>query len=105
MSFVLNSRSLFLTKIYQAKGVEPKKNGLNHLVLAMLSIFGWQHCNGIASKSFFSFLTELGNFKQNFFRGNAIGNVANQNLTALLRADDLGQYSYAPFAQKGSASR
>ena len=39
---------------------------------------------------FFAFLTELGNFRQRFFRGNAIANVANQKLTALPRADDSG---------------
>ena len=63
-------------------------------------IWSWQCCkllvgniaNGIASKNFFSFLTELGNFKQNFFGGNAIGNVAKQKSAALSRADDSGHY-------------
>ena len=63
-------------------------------------IWSWQCCrllvgniaNGIASKNFFAFLTELGNFKQNFFGGNAIGNVAKQKSAALSRADDSGQY-------------
>ena len=62
-------------------------------------IWSWQCCrllvgniaNGIASKNFFSFLTELGNFRQKFFGGNAIGNVAKQKSAALPRADDLGQ--------------
>ena len=63
-------------------------------------IWSWQCCrllvgniaNGIASKTFFLFLTELGNFKQNIFRGNAIGNVAKRKSAALLmlRADDSG---------------
>ena len=63
-------------------------------------IWSWQRCqllvanipNGIASKKFFSFLTELGNFKQNIFGGNAIGNVAKQKSAALSRADDSGHY-------------
>ena len=62
-------------------------------------IWSWQCCkllvgniaNGIASKSFFAFLTELGNFKQNFFGGNSIGNVAKQESAALSRADDSGK--------------
>ena len=43
-------------------------------------------------KNFFAFLTELGNFKQIFFGGNAIGNVAKQKSAALSRADDSSQY-------------
>ena len=50
--------------------------------------------NGIASKNFFAFLTELGNFKQKIFGGNAIGNVAKQKSAALPRADDSGHYMY-----------
>ena len=61
-------------------------------------IWSWQCCkllvgniaNGIAFKKNFSFLTELGNFEQNIFRGNAIGNVAKRKSAALLRADDSG---------------
>ena len=63
-------------------------------------IWSWQCCrllvgniaNSIASKKFFAFLTELGNFKKKFFGGNAIGNVAEQQSAALSRADDLGHY-------------
>ena len=63
-------------------------------------IWSWQFCrllvgniaNGIVSKNFFAFLTELGNFKQKFFGGNAIGNVANQKSTTLPRPDDSGHY-------------
>ena len=48
--------------------------GIWYLVLARI-IWSWQCCrlfvgniaNGIASKFFFAFLTELGNFKQKFF--------------------------------------
>ena len=62
-------------------------------------IWSWQCCrllvdniaNGIASKNFFAFLTELDNFRQNFFEGNAIGNVEKQKSAALPRADDSGQ--------------
>ena len=80
--------------------IDMQNIGPNHLVLAMARIIGsWQCCrllvgniaNGIASKSFFAFLTELGNFKQKFFGGNAIGNVAKQKSAALPRADDSGQ--------------
>ena len=38
----------------------------------------------------FVFLTELGNFKQKIFRGNAIGNVANHKSIKLPRPDDSG---------------
>ena len=63
-------------------------------------IWSWQCCrllvgniaNGIASKYFFAFLTELSDSKQKIFWGNAIGNVAKQKSAALLRADDSGQY-------------
>ena len=63
-------------------------------------IWFWQCCrllvgniaNSIASKNFFAFLTELGNFKKKNFGGNAIGNVAEQQSAALSRADDLGHY-------------
>ena len=57
-------------------------------------ICSWQCCrllfgniaNGIASKKFFfSFLTELGNFKQIFFGGNAIGNGLNHLLLTMLQ--------------------
>ena len=44
----------------------------------------------------FVFLTELGNFKQKIFRGNAIGNVANQESTTLPRPDDSGQCLFSP---------
>ena len=62
-------------------------------------IWSWQCCrllfgniaNGIAPKNFFAFLTELGNFRQKIFGGNAIGNVAKQKSAALPRADDSGQ--------------
>ena len=62
-------------------------------------IWSWQCCrllvgniaNGIASKKCFAFLTELGNFRQKFFGGNAIGNVAKQKSAALPRAYDSGQ--------------
>ena len=62
-------------------------------------IWSWQCCrllvgniaNSIASKNFFAFLTELGNFKKKFFGGNAIGNVAKQKSAALPQADDSGQ--------------
>ena len=65
-------------------------------------IWSWQFCrllvgniaNGIASKNVFAFLTELGNFKQKFFGGNAIGNVAKQKSAALPRADDLGRLHF-----------
>ena len=62
-------------------------------------IWSWQCCrllvgniaNGIASKSFFTFLTELGILRNKFFGVNAIGNVAQQKSAALSRADDSGQ--------------
>ena len=44
----------------------------------------------LSPKNFFAFLTKLGNSKQKFFGGNAIGNVAKQK-SALSRADDSGQ--------------
>ena len=61
-------------------------------------IWSWQCCrllvgniaNSIASKNFFAFLTELGNFKKKIFGGNAIGNVAEQQSAAW--ADDSGHY-------------
>ena len=68
-------------------------NGPNHLLLAMLPTFGWQHCQWNCLQIFFSFLTELGNFKQKFFKGNAIGNVASQK-SAAPRADDLDHYRF-----------
>ena len=47
--------------------------------------------NGIAFKIIFAFLTELGNFKEKFFGGNVIRNIAKQKSAALSRADDSGQ--------------
>ena len=53
-------------------------------------------------KNFFAFLTELGNFKQKLFGGNAIGNVAKQKSAALSRADDSGHYVFEKnFLQSG----
>ena len=58
-------------------------------------IWSWQCCRLLVGNIA---ITELGNFKQKIFGGNAIGNVAKQKSAALSRADDSGHYyCYCPF--------